>query len=199
MKKHLITRFLILAPLAFLTLQCSKTDNSPAPEPQKLSLSDTVTAKPKLEHQDQKDTAEKIAHYIANEYLTPGDLKAITMSERKFHYQQIDLNGDGKTEVFLSFYTPYFFRTGGCAMLLLNDHLKPITKFTVTRPPVYADSATKNGWKILYLQDGYQWKALHYKNGKNPSNPSVLPKSSEKPSEQATIIFPDNDAKDYTF
>lgn len=189
MKKHLITPLLILVPVALLILQCSKTENSPAPETKKLSLSDTVTAKPKLEHQGQKDIAEKIAHYIANEYLTPGDLKAIPMSDRKFRYQQIDLNGDGKMEVFVSFYTPYFCGTGGCAMLLLNDHLKPITKFTVTKPPIYADPEMKNGWKTLYVQDGKAWKALAYKNGKYPSNPSVLPDSFKTPSDKEGGIF----------
>ncbi len=198
MKKHLITRFLILTSVVFLTFQCNKTETNPVPEPQKLSLSDTVTAKPKLEHQDKKDTAEKIAHYIANEYLTPGDLKAITMSERKFHYQQIDLNGDGKMEVFVSFYTPYFCGTGGCAMLLLNDHLKPITKFTVTRPPIYADPEMKNGWKILYFQNDNTWKALTYENGKYPSNPSVLPNSFKKPSDKEGGIFV-GDQAEYTF
>lgn len=198
MKKHLITRALILLPLVFLTLQCKKTETSSAPEPQKLSLSDTVTAKPKLEHQDQKDTAEKIAHYIANEYLTSGDLKAIPMSDRKFRYQQIDLNGDGKMEVFVSFYTPYFCGTGGCSMVLLDDLLKPITKFTVTTPPLYADPEMKNGWKTLYVQDGKSWKALTYENGKYPSNPSVQPASSKEPSDEAQGIFEDKQAE-HTF
>ena len=195
MKKHLITRALILASVAFLTLQCNKTETSPAAEPQKISLSDTVTAKPKLEHQDQKDTAEKIAHYIANKYLTPGDLKAIPMSDRKFRYQQIDLNGDGKMEVFVSFYTPYFCGTGGCSLVLLDDHLKPITKFTVTTPPIYADQEMKNGWKTLYVQDGKVWKELTYENGKYPSNPSVQPASSNEPSDEAQGIFEDKQAE----
>ena len=198
MKKHLITRALILIPVAFLTLQCNKSETNPATEPQKISLSDTVTAKPKLEHQDQKDTAEKIAHYIANEYLTPEDLKAIPMSERKFRYQQIDLNNDGKMEVFVSFYTPYFCGTGGCSMVLLDDHLKPITKFTVTTPPIYADQEIKNGWKKLYVQDGKVWKELTSENGKYPSNPSILPASPNEPSDEAKGIFEDNQAE-HTF
>lgn len=195
MKKHLITRALILVPVAFLTLQCNKKETSPTPEPQKLSLSDTVTAKPKLEQQDQKDTAEKIAHYIASEYLTSGDLKAIPMNDRKFRHQQIDLNGDGKMEVFVSFYTPYFCGTSGCTVLLLDDHLKPITKFTVTTPPLYADPEMKNGWKTLYVQDGKAWKSLTDENGKYPSNPSLLPASSNEPSEEAQGIFEDKQAE----
>lgn len=189
MKKHLITRSLILMPVAFLTLQCNKKETSPATETQKLSLSDTVTAKPKLQPENQDDTAEKIAHYIANDYLTPGDLKAIPMSERKFRYQQIDLNTDGKMEVFVSFYTPYFCGTGGCTVLLLDDQLKPITKFTVTNPPLFAEQETTDGWKTLLVQDRDGWKQLAYKNGKYPSNPSVLPASSKEPSDYAQGIF----------
>lgn len=188
MKKHLITRAIIL-PVALLMLQCNKTETSPAPEPQKLSLSDTVTAKPKLDHQDEDSTAEKIAHYIADEYLTPGDLKAIPMSDRKFRYQQIDLNTDGKMEIFVSFSTPYFCGTGGCTVLLLDDHLKPITKFTVTTPPLYAEQETTDGWKTLLVQDREGWKQLTFKNGKYPSNPSVLPASSVEPSDYAQGIF----------
>ncbi|WP_312764744.1 hypothetical protein [Epilithonimonas sp.] len=197
MKNGIIIRGLVLASVSLVS--CSKTDATASPEPKKLSLNDSVTAKPKIQTDNQKATAEKIAHYIANEYLTPADLKVIGMKERKFRYQQIDLNGDGKMEVFVSFFTPYFCGTGGCAMVLLNDHLQPITKFTVTRPPFYVDETKDNGWKILYLQDGIQWKALKYENGKYPSNPSVLPKTSKKPSDNATIIFPDNESKDHTF
>ncbi|KFC21308.1 hypothetical protein [Epilithonimonas lactis] len=189
MKKHLITRSLILVPMAFLTLQCNKTETSPAPAPQKLSLSDTVTAKPKLQPENKDDTTEKVAHYIANEYLTPGDLKAIPMSERKFRYQTIDLNTDGKMEIFVSFFTPYFCGSGGCSMVLLDDHLKPITKFTVTTPPLYAEQETTDGWKTLLVQDRDGWKQLTFKDGKYPSNPSVLPASTKEPSDYAQGIF----------
>lgn len=195
MKKHLISRSFILLPVALVFLQCSKMETSPAPEAQKLSFSDTVTAKAKLKPQDQKDTTEKIAHYIANDYLSAQDLKTIPMNERKFHYQAIDLNGDGKMEVFVGFSTPYFCGTGGCAMVLLDAHLKPISKFTVTRPPLYADAEMNNGWKTLYVKDGEQWKALRYENGTYPSNPSVLPDASKGPGEQAEGIFADQPAE----
>lgn len=197
MKKYLITRSLILLPVAFLTLQCNKTETSPELELQKLSLSDTVTAKPKLE-QDEKDTAEKIAHYIANEYLTPGDLKAIPMNDRKFRYQHIDLNGDGQMEVFVSFYTPYFCGTGGCSLVLLDDHLKPITKFTVTTNRIFAGPEMKNGWKTLLIEDNKGWKELIFDNGKYPSNPSLLPVTSKQISDKAQGVFVEKQAE-HTF
>lgn len=197
MKNSIIIRTLVLVSVSFFS--CSKMDTKPSPEPQKLSLSDSLTAKPNTQHTNQNVIAENIAHYIANEYLTPADLKTIGMNERKFRYQQIDLNGDGKKEIFVGFSTPYFCGSGGCSMILLDEHLKPITKFTVTRPPIYVDSTTENGWNVLYLQDGNQWKALVYKDGKYPSNPSVLPKSSKQPSNQAVVIFPENNYKEYPF
>lgn len=197
MKNSIIIRTLVLASLALFS--CNKVENTPPTETQKLSLSDSVTAKPNLKNTDKDATAEKIAHYITNDYLKPDDLKTIGMKERKFHYQQIDLNDDGKKEIFVGFYTPYFCGTGGCSMVLLDEHLKPITKFTVTRPPIYADPTTDNGWSILYLKDGNHWKALVYKDGKYPSNPSTVPKSSRQPSEQAVVIFPENISKEYQF
>jgi hypothetical protein len=199
MKKHLITRFLVLLPLSLFIFQFHKKDTLPSPKKHQLSLSDTVKAKPNLQHTDKDDTLEKIAHYIANDYLSPADLKVIGMNERKFRFEPIDLNGDGRKEVFISFFTPYFCGTGGCTMILLDDNLKPITKFTVTRPPVYIDPATQNGWNILYLQDGDQWKELTYKNGKYPSNPSVLPNTSKKPIDKAIVIFKNTQSIDYKF
>lgn len=198
MKKHLITRSLILVPAAVLMLQCNKMESGTAPDAQKLSLSDSVTAKPKLEHNDVDGTAEKIAHYIADDYLTPNDLKVIPMSDRKFRYQQMDLNGDGKMEVFVGFYTPYFCGTGGCTVLLLDDHLKPIMKFTVTTTPLYADQVKGNQWKTLYVQDGKVWKELTYENGKYPANPTVLPASAKEPSEQAQGIL-ETGKEEHTF
>ncbi|UQB68815.1 hypothetical protein [Epilithonimonas zeae] len=197
MKNSIIIRGLILATVSVFS--CSKTEQTSSSEPQKISLSDSVTAKPQIQPDNQRAITEKIAHYIANDYLTPADLKSIGMNDRKFRYNTIDLNDEGKMEVFVSFSTPYFCGTGGCSMILLNDHLQPITKFTVIRPPIYVDSEMKNGWKILYLQDGDQWKALTYKNGKYPSNPSIVSQTSEKPSDKVIVIFPNNNAKDYTF
>lgn len=199
MKKYIITRFLVLLPMPLLVFQCNKNDNSTSTTTQKLSLSDTVTANPTLHQKDKDDIAEKIAHYISNDYLTPADLKVIGMNQRKFRYEQIDLNGDGKKEIFVSFFTPYFCGTGGCAMILLDNSLKPVARFTVTRPPVFVDSATQNGWKILYLKDGNQWKELMYENGKYPSNPSILPDTSKRPSDKAAILFQDNQTTDYKF
>lgn len=160
---------------------------------------DTVAAIPNLEKTKRDDTAKRIAQYITTDYLSPEDLQSIEVSDRKFRYQEIDLNADGEKEIFVMFSTPYFCGTGGCSMILLDHQIKPITKFTVTRPPVYANPDTKNGWNVLYIKEREEWKELVYNNGTYPSNPSILTTTGAKPSNVATGIFEDGETEDYPF
>ncbi|WP_294317479.1 hypothetical protein [uncultured Chryseobacterium sp.] len=102
------------------------------------------------------------AHYIVSQYLTKGDLKVLEEKDRKFNFQQNDLNNDGKSETFISFSGPYFCGTGGCLSILLDENMKAITKFTVTTPPFYNDKASKNEWSIIYVKDRNKWKKLTY-------------------------------------
>lgn len=197
MKNTFIITTLILA--SFTLFNCNKVENKPPTVISEHSIKDSATTEPKLPNTDQDSTAEKIAHYIATEYIKPEDLEAMEISDRKFRYKEIDLNGDGNKEVFVIFSTPYFCGTGGCSMILLDDQLKPITKFTVIRPPVFADPETKNGWKILYIKDREEWRELIFENGKYPSNPSVLPATTKKPSDNAIGIFENGESKDIEF
>lgn len=79
---------------------------------------------------------EKIKQYLATEYLSPADLRAIKKDQRKFQVVQIDLNQDGEKEIFINFVSSYFCGSGGCTLLLLNKQLEPITEFTVTQTPI---------------------------------------------------------------
>lgn len=199
MKNSIIIQSLVLASLSLFS--CNKVENNPIEEIKKLSTNDndSVTATPNMENTNNDDIAKRIANYITNDYLSPEDLQAIEVSDRKFRYQQIDLNADGKKEVFVIFSTPYFCGTGGCSMILFDNDLKPITKFTVTRPPVYANPDTKNGWNVLYIKDREEWKQLIYENGTYPSNPTILPTTTAKPSNVATGIFEEGEFEDYPF
>ncbi len=153
---------------------------------------------------DSADTAEnsltlKIKDYINSQYLRPEDQKTIDASDRTFNLSQIDLNNDGKKEIFINFFTPYFCGSGGCTLLLLDSDLKLINRFTVMRTPITIDSKTEDGWKVLWLQDGNSWKMLTPKNGKYPSNPSIIKDTKEIPERNSLKLFNTTTSKKYSF
>ena len=146
--------------------------------------------------------ARKLKKYLAEEYLTEADNRAIEEKERLFQLYEIDLDNDGKKEVFVNFVSPYFCGSGGCTLLLLNSDLKLITKFTVTRIPIFAEKDLANGYKKLLNESEGEWKELIFDGKKYPSNPTLLKKSKiEQPSYEAEIIFDEKylKAKTYTF
>ncbi len=146
--------------------------------------------------------ALKLKKYLVEEYMTEADLRAIDEKDRIFQLYEIDLNNDGKNEVFVNFGTSYFCGSGGCALLLLDADLKLISKFTVTRTPLYAEKDVVNGYRRLLTKSEGEWKELDFDGKKYPSNPTLLKKSTyEEPSSDAEIIFDDKylKAKNYTF
>lgn len=82
---------------------------------------------------------DQIENYILTEYLTERDLRKLSKNQRKFQLYQIDLNNDGKQEIFIRFFTSYFCEHDGCDVVLLNDRLKPITKFSLMGSPIYIE------------------------------------------------------------
>ena len=145
--------------------------------------------------------AEKIKTYLTTEYLKKDDLNVMTERDRKFQLYELDLNDDGKKEIFVNFSSPYFCGTGGCTVLLLSPELKKITNFTVMETPIFAERKLVNGWKMLMTKNKGEWKELTYKNGTYPFNPSVAPKSPyDAPSGNAFVIFgEETPAKTYSF
>lgn len=149
-----------------------------------------------------EELAAEIKKFITSSYLSEGDLRVIPEKDRKFQLYQIDLNGDGENEVFVNFMTSYFCGTGGCNLLLLNNKLEVITKFTVLRTPLFAEKSIKNGWNILLTRSGGELKELVYSNDTYPNNPSMVEKAPyDAPSGHAEIMFDDNfsKAKTYSF
>ena len=146
------------------------------------------------------DLIANIRKVITTKYLKPEDLKVIDSTERKFSLQEIDLNNDGKKEVFINFSTPYFCGSGGCSLLLLNSDLGIINRFTVTETPLYISPDYKNGWKVILVKSKGKWKALEYEKGKYPSNPSVVKDSNAEPDSKSSLIFSNQkDSQLYNF
>lgn len=195
-----MTLILVFAVLAFHSCKNQDSKNA-STENDKIKIEEEITT---IGFENENDNAElvaKVKDYITTKYLTESDLRAISDDQRKFQIHQIDLNNDGKKEVFVNFMTSYFCGTGGCSILLLSDQIGPITKFTVTRTPLYVEKSEENGWRTIMTQSEGQWRKLIYKGGSYPSNPSVVEVSSDAPAEDSDVLFGDNNTvlKTYTF
>lgn len=135
-----------------------------------------------------------LRNYVGDEYEQLQDM------DKKFQFYKKDLNGDGSDEIFVRLMGPYFCGTGGCTFLLLDKYGEIITKFTVTRAPIFIEPKEVNGWSLLLVRDSGVFKELVNENGTYPSNPSVLPKAPyDAPSGHAEIMFHDDLYKSKTF
>lgn len=182
------------------TDKTGKTEITENKKTEQVTKTDSVKTESFAPQSVNDELADKIKEYITTKFINESDLKTLTQEDRKFQIYQIDLNDDGNNEIFVNFITPYFCGTGGCTILLLSDELKLITKFTVTRTPLYAEKEIKNGWKILLTRSGGELKELVYSKGKYPSNPSVVAKAPyDAPSGHAEIMFDEEYSKAKTY
>lgn len=138
-----------------------------------------------------QQTAANIKNFLVNDYLKD-DLSFLQAIDRKFQFYKIDLNGDGNNEIFVRFMSPYFCGSGGCTFLLLDKYGEVITRFSVTRAPIFVEPSKVNGWSLLLVKDSGVFKELTFQDGTYPSNPSVLPKAPyDAPSGHAQVMFHD--------
>lgn len=124
--------------------------------------------------------------------ILKNDLQVLTAQERKFTYEQIDLNGDGKKETFVGFNAPYFCGSGGCTAMLLSSTGKLITTFTVTEYPIMVLNSKSKGWHDLVIGTASVKPSLHLVkwNGKKyPGNPSMQPEYTAIPDVKLKRIF----------
>jgi len=146
-----------------------------------------------------QQTANNLKNFLSLDYLKD-DLSLLQANDRKFQFYKIDLNGDGNEEIFVRLMGPYFCGSGGCTFLLLDKYAEIITKFTVTRAPIFVEKTKVNEWSILLVRDSGELKELTFENGSYPSNPSVLPKAPyDAPSGHAQVMFDDEFYTSKTF
>jgi len=140
-----------------------------------------------------------IRNFLINDYLK-NDLEYLPESDRKFQFYKIDLNDDGSSETFVRFMTSYFCGSGGCTFLLLDNNEEIITRFSVTRAPIFIEKTKRNGWAVLLVKDAGIFKELVYENGTYPSNPSLLPKAPyDKSSGHAEVLFDESNSNIKTY
>ena len=143
-------------------------------------------------------TAENLKNFLRN--YTVDDYELLTENDKHFQFYKVDLNDDGNEEIFVRFMGPYFCGSGGCTFLLLDKYGEVLTRFTVTRAPIFIEPKKINEWSLLLVRDSGVFKELVFENGSYPSNPSVLPKAPyDAPSGHAEVMFDDTFARSKTF
>lgn len=136
-------------------------------------------------HNSNIEVAGKIRGYLTNNLLKD-ELKLITKDQRKFQYEEVDLNGDGENEYLVGFKNSYFCGSGGCTYYLLHNDGSVITIFTVAHAPFIALIVSKtNGWKDLLVKSDGSLRHLKYDGKTYPANPSVVQKFIGIPSDDA--------------
>lgn len=205
MKILLISFFSLLLFSCKGEIQQSSTNNDK--ENEVMTTSDTITKEEVpvnktadfVPQSTDQQTANNLKNFLALDYLKD-ELSFLEPKDRKFQFYKIDLNNDGNEEIFVRFMSSYFCGSGGCTFLLLDKYGEVITKFTVTRAPIFVESTKVNGWSVLLVKDAGVLKELTFENGSYPSNPSVLPKAPyDAPSGHAQLMFDDEFYQSKTF
>lgn len=194
--------------IVFIVVSC-KTNESKKEIMNKDTDTLNVESEPPVKNENENfienGVDDKLSARISNfikDSIVKKDIEFLNETDRSYQFYTVDLNSDGKDEVFVKLNGSYFCGSGGCTILLLNAELHPITTFTVMRPPLFIENTKKNNWAILLVKSEGEFKELTYNNGTYPSNPSILPKAPyDAPSGHAQIAFDDNygKSKTYTF
>lgn len=190
MSKSTLITIAVFIGLLFSSCKNNSSENKRVGE-SNTKITDSVT------QNEDDELAEKIRSYITTQFMTEADLRAISDKDRKFQYYTIDLNNDGKEEVFVNFITPYFCGTGGCTILLLNSDMQLITSFSPMKT-IFAGELVENGWKVLITRVEGDWRKLIYKNGAYPSNPTLIDLAIDLPN-NAEKIFDEDNSKQKTY
>lgn len=181
---------------AAVPVESKATSITDSIEKNEVSTKDTLSFVPQSTDQQ---TANNLRNFLKNDYLKD-DISFLEKKDRKFQFYKIDLNNDGSEEIFVRFISPYFCGSGGCTFLLLDKYGEIITRFTVTRAPIFVEKNKVNNWSILLVRDAGVLKELTFDNGSYPSNPSILPKAPyDAPSGHAQVMFDDDFYKSKTF
>lgn len=111
------------------------------------------------------EEVEKIKTYLTGEYGEKSEFP------RRFIYDLVDMNDDGKQEYLIGLMGPDFCGTGGCTMLILGQDLKLLSKITLVKYPVYLGSEESgnkiNNYKNIYLRTGQVGYVKLVWNGKS--------------------------------
>ncbi len=95
-----------------------------------------------------------------------------------YYYNNIDLNGDNKDEIFVYLLGQLVSGSGGTTSLIIEgENYEVISEFTLVQNPIIISKDKTNGWNDIIMQvtDGAQssYVKLEFDGVKYPSNPSI--------------------------
>ncbi|MFT4667571.1 MAG: hypothetical protein ACI9XB_004543, partial [Gammaproteobacteria bacterium] len=132
--------------------------------------------------------AERIKNYLVHNFLQR-DIDLMEETDKQFQLYRIDLNEDGTSEYLVRFNSSYFCGGGGCTVLILNNNLTVINRFSVMQLPMFISKEKKNGWRTMMIKSEGSFREMVNTNGKYPKDPSTLPASKLAPSGHDEVLF----------
>lgn len=103
-----------------------------------------------------------------------------------YHFNRVDLNGDGKADAIVFVSGSSVCGSGGCRMLILKGDSKNyslITEMSVSRPPLFVGATKTKGWNDLLMEVSSvgvagiktYFASLKFDGKTYPENPTVEP------------------------
>lgn len=123
----------------------------------------------------------------------------------RYYYNKVDLNDDGKAEIFVYIVGSYVCGTGGCSAAILknvDEEYILLSKFSLVNNPVIISNKKTNGYKNIIMQvygGGIErfFAQLKYDGTTYPSNPSIQPKIKQGTKLDGIAIIADDITKNH--
>lgn len=169
--------FTLALPVLILIFSCKSEETSEelGEEIEMIYIDDDYIESEDSFSENDQENIQRLIRLTLNdlfkEDLEKGFLDSVS---RRFLYDQVDLNGDGKLEILVGLTGSYFCGSGGCTVYLLTNQGDVITRFTVVDYPVYVDTQATNGWSDLVMYSGGAYRRATYNGQTYPYNPSIL-------------------------
>lgn len=167
----------LILVLLFFVFGC----NSNNPKAKVRLSADSLKGNPVKQENDRADNktaagpADSLSLVLRELYRKDIDKNLLDSAGRRFIYSTYDLNGDGKSEILIGLTGTYFCGSGGCTVLLLDQHKHLLTRISVADYPFTVSSVATNGWKDLIVRSAGKLRVLKFGDRGYPSNPSVEP------------------------
>ncbi len=201
----MLKKYFLYITLTLSTLSCNSPTASPDTAATETIAAPAPSATTSTSNTDfnkftvDDPAAERIKNYLTHSFLQR-DIGLMEETDKQFQLYRIDLNEDGTNEYFVRFNSSYFCGNSGCTVILLNNNLTLINRYTSMQLPMFVSKEKKNGWRTIMVKNEDTYREMVITDGKYPKDPSQLPASSLTPSEGDEILFAtDSPAKTYYF